>query len=360
MLQDGTLFWGKSIAGEGTAYGEVCFNTGMTGYQEIFTDPSYFGQIMVTTNAHIGNYGVKDGDNESSSCKISGLACRNFSYHYSRPSAKSSLLEFFRENKLFGITGVDTRALVSHIREHGAMNAVISTRVEDLDSLKRELSEKPDMKGLELASKVSVKEPYYFGNPEAPYKIAALDLGIKNNILESLAARGCYVKVLPHNATFLDAEQWRPDGYFISNGPGDPEPLREAVSFAEEVIKAKKPLFGICLGHQIIGLASGISTFKMHHGHRGINHPVMNLDTQRGEITSQNHGFAIDKQQALQHDRLKVSHFHMNDETVAGIEANDGLCFSVQYHPEASPGPHDAQYLFDKFMKIIKNNKNNQ
>ncbi|MGB1269474.1 MAG: glutamine-hydrolyzing carbamoyl-phosphate synthase small subunit [Flavobacteriaceae bacterium] len=359
LLADGTIFHGKSVADkEGTSFGEVCFNTGMTGYQEIFTDPSYFGQLMVTTNTHIGNYGTTAEENESEGIKISGLICKNFSYDFSRDIADRSLEQFLDENKLFAISDVDTRALVSYIRDNGAMNAVMSTDVDNVEALKKQLAESPNMNGLELASKVSTKEPYFFGNENATYKVAALDIGIKKNILRNISSRDVYVKVYPYNASFEDMAAWNPDGYFLSNGPGDPEPLVEAQAVAKEIIKRDLPLFGICLGHQVIAIANGISTFKMHNGHRGINHPVMNLDTGKGEITSQNHGFAVNRDEAEANAEVEISHVHLNDKTVAGLKMKNKNCFSVQYHPEASPGPHDSAYLFDQFIENIKKAKN--
>lgn len=355
LLEDGTIFHGKAVGKEGSAFGEVCFNTGMTGYQEIFTDPSYFGQLMVTTNAHIGNYGVNDEEVESDSIKIAGLICKNFSYDYSREDSNGSLEDFLNENNLLAISDVDTRALVSYIRDNGAMNAVITTEVDDVDSLKKQLSEIPSMNGLELASKVSTKTPYFVGDENASIKIAALDIGIKKNILRNLVKRDAYVKVFPYNSTFEDLKAWNPDGYFLSNGPGDPQPLVEAQTLAKQVIENDLPLFGICLGHQVIALANGISTYKMHNGHRGINHPVKNLVTGKGEITSQNHGFAVNREEAEAHPDLEITHVHLNDNTVAGLKMKSKNVFSVQYHPEASPGPHDSSYLFDQFIENIKN-----
>lgn len=355
MLADGTIFYGKSVGNaEGTAFGEVCFNTGMTGYQEIFTDPSYFGQLMVMTNAHIGNYGANEDEVESDTVKIAGLICKNFSYDYSRPDADGSLLDFLNKNNLLAISDVDTRALVSYIRDHGAMNAVISTRVDEIDTLKAELKKVPSMEGLELASKVSAKEPYYYGQENATFRIAALDIGIKKNILRNLAARDAYIKVFPYDTPFSELEAWNPHGYFISNGPGDPEPLKGVIETARQIIAQDKPLFGICLGHQIIALANGVSTYKMFNGHRGINHPVINLKTGKGEITSQNHGFAINREETESHPDLEITHMHLNDHTVAGIRMKNKNVFSVQYHPEASPGPHDATYLFDQFFEMIR------
>lgn len=355
LLADGTIFHGKAVGGkEGSAFGEVCFNTGMTGYQEIFTDPSYFGQLMVTTNAHIGNYGTHSDEIESESVKIAGLICRNFSYVASRAIADDTLENFLAKNKVLAISDVDTRALVNYIRDNGAMNAVISTEVDDIDALKKQLAQVPDMKGLELASKVSTKEPYFYGNENASYKIAALDIGIKKNILRNLEKRDCYIKVFPYNASFEEMQSFHPDGYFLSNGPGDPEPLTEAIETTKQILKTNKPLFGICLGHQVLALAHGISTYKMHHGHRGINHPIKNLLTGKGEITSQNHGFAINKEEAEAHPDVEITHVHLNDHTAAGIRIKNKPVFSVQYHPEASPGPHDASYLFDQFLENIK------
>lgn len=357
LLADGTIFYGKAVGKEGTAFGEVCFNTGMTGYQEIFTDPSYFGQLMVTTNAHIGNYGTNSEEVESDSIKIAGLIVKNFSYEFSRDLADESLQEFLEKHNLLTISDVDTRALVSYIRDNGAMNALISTEIEDINSLKDQLAAVPDMNGLELASKVSTKEPYFFGDPKATYKVSALDIGVKKNILRNLAKRDAYIKVFPFDTTFEKMSEWKPDGYFLSNGPGDPEPLSQAIKTAKDIIEKDLPLFGICLGHQVIALANGISTYKMHHGHRGINHPVKNLITGKGEITSQNHGFAINRKETENNSNVEITHVHLNDHTVAGIKMRSKNCFSVQYHPEASPGPNDSTYLFDEFINNIKKAK---
>ncbi len=358
LLADGTIFYGKAVGNkEGSAFGEVCFNTGMTGYEEIFTDPSYHGQIMVATSAHIGNYGISHEEIESEGIKISGLVVRNFSYHYSRPAADGSLEEFLDKNNLLAISDVDTRALVIYIRENGAMNAVISTEVDNIQELKKQLADFPKMDGLELASKVSTTEPYFYGNENAKYKISALDLGIKKNILRRLAERDCYVKVFPYNSSFSDLKSFNPDGYFISNGPGDPQPLKGAIEVVKTILNKELPMFGICLGHQMLALANGISTYKMHNGHRGINHPVMNLLTGKGEITSQNHGFAINREEAEANPDIEITHIHLNDNTAAGIRMKNKPAFSVQYHPEASPGPHDASYLFDQFIDNIEKYK---
>ncbi len=355
LLADGTIFYGKAVGNkQGSSFGEVCFNTGMTGYQEIFTDPSYYGQLMVATNAHIGNYGTNKEEIESDSIKIAGLIVKNFSYEFSRDLADSSLEDFLDKNNLLAISDVDTRALVSYIRDNGAMNAVISTDVDNIEGLKKQLADVPQMKGMELASQVSTKEPYFYGNENAAYKVAALDIGIKKNILRNMSKRDVYIKVFPYNSNFEDLEAFKPDGYFLSNGPGDPEPLIEAQAVAKEIIKRNLPLFGICLGHQVIALANGVSTYKMHNGHRGINHPVKNLITGKGEVTSQNHGFAVNREESEAHPDLEITHVHLNDDTVAGLAMKSKNVFSVQYHPEASPGPHDSRYLFDQFIENIK------
>ena len=359
LLADGTIFYGKSIGIEGTTFGEVCFNTGMTGYQEIFTDPSYFGQIMVASNAHIGNYGTNEEEVEADKIMIAGLVCKNFSFNHSRVNSTEGLKDYFTEQHLVAISDVDTRALVSYIRDNGAMNAAISTDGTPVEELRERLANVPDMKGLELSSKVSTKEPYFIGNPDAKYKISALDLGIKKNILRNLAKRDCYIKVFPYDATYEDMKTFSPDGYFLSNGPGDPDPLFSAQETARNILKNDEPVFGICLGHQVLALANGIPTYKMFNGHRGINHPVKNLLTGEGEITSQNHGFAVQREALEKHPDFEITHEHINDGTVAGMRMKNKNCFSVQYHPEASPGPHDATYLFDQFIANIEKGKYN-
>ena len=354
LLADGTVFYGKSIGIHGSAFGEICFNTGMTGYQEIFTDPSYFGQIIVTTNAHIGNYGTFEEESQSDSIKIAGLICKNFSFEHTRPIGTKNLYDFFEGQNKIAISDVDTRALVKYIRENGAQNAVLTTEIDRLEELKEELKVYPSMEGRELASVVSTKEPYFFGDENAPIKVAALDLGIKKSILQNIADQGVYLKVFPYNTDFATLAAWNPDGYFLSNGPGDPQPLLEAQAVAKEIIAQNLPLFGICLGHQVIAIANGVSTFKMFNGHRGINHPVLNHSTGKGEITSQNHGFAVNREEAEAHTDLEISHTHLNDNTVAGLKMKSKKCFSVQYHPEAAPGPNDAKYLFTQFKELIQ------
>lgn len=359
LLEDGTAFYGQAVGKIGTTSGEICFNTGMTGYQEIFTDPSYFGQMMVTTNAHIGNYGTSKEDIESEDIKIAGLICKNFNYDkYSRQMADQSIQDYLEEGGLVGICRVDTRAIVRHIRSKGAMNAIVSSEVTDIEELKNRLAKVPPMKGLELASKVSTKEAYTAGEENAKYRIAALDLGMKKNIVRNFVKRECHVKVFPAKTPFEELKAWNPDGYFLSNGPGDPAPMDYAVATAKAILAENKPLFGICLGHQILALAVDIPTYKMHHGHRGINHPVKNLVTGRCEITSQNHGFGVSPEAlAANADKIEITHLNLNDQTIEGIRVLNHKAFSVQYHPEASPGPHDSNYLFDQFVKMVEEDK---
>lgn len=355
LLDDGTVFYGKAAGKVGTTGGEICFNTGMTGYQEIFTDPSYHGQVLIMTNVHIGNYGIKEDEEESDDIQISGLICREFTDMYSRPMATDSIQSYLERKGLVAITGVDTRALVRKIRSEGAMNCLISSETTDIATLKKQLAEVPNMKGLELSSKVTTTEPYDVGDPDATFKVAALDLGIKKNILRNLIERDCLVRVFPARTDFNDINDWGPHGFFISNGPGDPAAMDYAVNTAKQMLATEKPVFGICLGHQILALAVDIDTYKMHHGHRGINHPVKNLITGKCEITSQNHGFGVDPEKIrAKADVVEVTHVNLNDDTVEGIQLREHNAFSVQYHPEASPGPHDANYLFDEFKARLE------
>jgi len=355
LLEDGTVYRGRAAGKKGTTSGEICFNTGMTGYQEVFTDPSYFGQIMVTTNAHIGNYGTKKDDAQSSKMQIAGLICKNFTNEYSRHMADAAIQDYFEEESMVAIASVDTRAIVKHIRDKGAMNAIISSEILDVDKLKEMMKDVPQMEGLELASKVSTKEAYTYGEADAEFKVAALDFGIKQNILDCMATRGCQIKVFPAKTSFEEISAWNPDGYFISNGPGDPSAMDYAVSTVKSILAENKPVFGICLGHQLLALAVDIPTYKMKHGHRGINHPVKNLETGLCEITSQNHGFGVSPE-ALEAnaDKIQITHQNLNDQTIEGIQLKNKKAFSVQYHPEAAPGPHDARYLFDKFVSLMK------
>lgn len=350
VLQDGTVFEGKAVGKIGTTTGEIAFNTGMTGYQEVFTDPSYFGQILVMTTDHIGNYGARKEDEESSSIKIAGLVCKNFSQNHSRTLADDSLNEYFIEHGFTGISDVDTREIVIHIRDAGAMNAIISSEILDVEKLKEMVKKVPSMEGMELSSKVWSKEAYE-ANDSGAKRVALLDLGSKENIVRCLTDRGCHVKVFPGDSSYADMKAWNPDGFMISNGPGDPAAMPYAVKTLQDILDADEKMFGICLGSQILAQAVGMKTFKMHHGHRGQNHPVKNLVTGKSEITSQNHGFAIDPDS--NNGNAEITHINLNDNTVEGIRVKDKSAFAVQYHPEASPGPHDSRYLFDDFVATL-------
>lgn len=353
-LSDGTKFYGKSTGLEGITGGEICFNTGMTGYQEVFSDPSYLGQIMVTTNAHIGNYGVHDNELESESLKIAGLVCKKFSSNFSRPASRESLYENFMRDNMVGICDVDTRAVVRHIRHKGAMNAIICTIPNMSDEqLQAELEKVPNMAGLELASRVSTKEMFEWKvNDDAP-TIGVLDYGVKKNILRCLSERGVNLKVFPYNTSVATLKEHNLDGILLSNGPGDPEVMHNEIAVVKEIAELGLPVFGICLGHQLLALSQGLKTEKMFNGHRGINHPIKNLLTGKGEITSQNHGFVVSESSIADNSNIELTHRHLNDDTVAGIRLKDRNIFSVQYHPEAGPGPHDSRYLFDKFIASL-------
>ncbi len=356
LLEDGFLMEGIAVGKTGTSGGEICFNTGMTGYQEIYTDPSYSGQIVITTAPHIGNYGTIDEEQESGHTQVAGVVINDFSQEHSRKVTNQSLQEYLEKNEVVGIAGLDTRMLVRYVRSKGAMNALISSELTP-EQMKERIKQVPSMDGLELSSLVSTKESYFFGDEAAPIKIAVLDLGIKKNILRNLAKRGCYCKVFPAKTSFAEMAKWNPNGYFISNGPGDPAVMKYAIQTVKDIVASDKPLFGICLGHQILGLASGLSTYKMHHGHRGLNHPVKNLISGKGEMTSQNHGFVINEKDIDKNLNVEVTHLHLNDNTIMGIRLKNKKAFSVQYHPEASPGPHDSVYLFDQFLEMITSQK---
>lgn len=352
LLEDGTVFKGKSIGYHGTRGGEICFNTGMTGYQEVYTDPSYYGQIMVNTNAHIGNYGTLSSETESESPKIFGVVINSFSEDFSRFTADGSLQDYLSKHEIPGICEVDTRAIVRHIRDKGAMNAIISSEILDIDELQKQLDKVPSMEGLELSSHVSVKSAYEVGEPGG-IKVAVMDYGIKSSILKQLQLRGFHCKVFPAKTKFSETEEWQPQAYFLSNGPGDPAVMDYAIENTKDIIKSDKPLFGICLGHQLIAIANGIGTYKMHNGHRGLNQPVKNIITGLGEITSQNHGFSVVTEDVKKSSVVDITHINLNDDTVEGLKMKEKKVFSVQYHPESSPGPHDSRYLFDQFISLI-------
>jgi carbamoyl-phosphate synthase small subunit len=354
LLADGTLFRGRAIGALGITSGEICFNTGMTGYQEIFTDPSYTGQIMTMASAHVGNYGVKDGEEESKALTIAGLVVKNFSTVWSRPGGTGSLDDHLKEHGVVGISDVDTRKLVRHIRDHGAQNAIISSTEMDLDVLTRRLDATPSMAGTELSSRVSTSAPYEVGPTDAMFRVALIDFGVKRNIERCLVERDCRVRVFPMNTPLEEMMAWRPHGFLLSNGPGDPGAMPLSVVLVRSVVATGLPVFGICLGHQLLAEAHGIPTEKMHHGHRGINHPVKDLTTGRDEVSSQNHGFVVRREVAEANPAVEITHVHLNDGSVAGFRLKGRPVFSVQYHPEAGPGPLDGRYLFDRFVANMR------
>ncbi|MCX7649689.1 MAG: glutamine-hydrolyzing carbamoyl-phosphate synthase small subunit, partial [Flavobacteriales bacterium] len=352
LMADGTRLEGFAAGASSVASGELCFNTAMTGYQETYTDPSYYGQILVSTHVHIGNYGIWEGESESDRIQIKALICRSLSQHFSRSGARA-LSSWFEAQGVPILFGVDTRYLVKKLRQGGVMNAVLSTQEEvSWEALQNILDSTPGMEGLELSSHVSVKSPKDFPVKDFQFRVALLDLGFKMNIVRCLQERGCWVRVFPMDSKANQILDWQPDGILISNGPGDPATLQDQVEIIKELIQSRLPIFGICLGHQLLAQAWGLRTFKMHHGHRGINHPILNLKTGRGEITSQNHGFAVEIPDG-DTKAMEVTHRHLNDNTIAGIRLKDFPAFSVQYHPEASAGPHDSRYLFDQFTALM-------
>ncbi len=350
-LEDGTVVEGVALGERGLTGGELCFNTSMTGYQEIMTDPSYWGQLMMMTQPHIGNYGASTEDMEAGSPMIEGFIVRDYPRRHSNTQADETLEQFMQRHDLVGIAGVDTRALVRHVRDQGVMNAVISSDELDEEALVQKAKDWPSMAGRELASKVTVEESYTFCEGEGP-RIAVYDFGVKKNILRSFRRRGCAVKVVPGDTALSDVLDWDPDGLFFSNGPGDPRPMSDAIETVGEAIDAGLPIFGICLGHQLMSLAEGIGVYKMHVGHRGANHPVKNLDTGQVEVTTQNHGFAVDPE-SIDPETARVTHVNLNDDTIEGLRFKQFAGMSLQYHPEASPGPHDSHYHFDRFMEMV-------
>lgn len=352
-LADGTIARGKAIGKIGTTGGEICFNTSMTGYQEIFTDPSYHGQLMMMTYPHIGNYGTMSRDDEARKVMISGLIVRSFSEEYSNSMADGSLQEYLVRNEVIGITGVDTRKLVRHIRTDGVMNAVISSEINDENKLVRMAKEWDSMVGLELATRITRKEAQTVPS-DGPFKIAAFDYGIKQNIINNFVSRGCTLRIFPAEADLEDVKKWDADGFFFSNGPGDPNASSHYALPVIEYAKSKnKPMFGICLGHQLMALSEGISVRKMFVGHRGANQPVKNVETGLVEITTQNHGFAVDEE-SIDESVAEITHINLNDNSIEGLKFKNFPGMSVQYHPESSPGPHDSAYLFDTFMDMVK------
>ena len=348
ILENGTIFSGVSFGTEGETIGEVCFNTGMTGYQEILTDPSYCGQLITMTYPHIGNYGVNEEDVESNKIHAAGFIVREENVVPSNFRSTQSLGEYLRAQKIVGIQKIDTRMLTRILRDEGAMNGIISTVDLDDDSLLQKVKMAPSMDGLDLAKVVTCDKSYKWS--KGKYKIAAIDFGIKHNILRLLESHGCDVTVFPATVSATEILNINPDGIFLSNGPGDPAAVTYGIKTVKELL-GKKPLFGICLGHQILALALGAKTYKLKFGHRGCNHPVKNLKTGGVEITSQNHGFAVDADSLS--ENVEVTHLSLNDQTIEGLKCTNVQAFSVQYHPESSPGPHDSRYLFQDFIDMM-------
>lgn len=368
VLADGTAFKGWSFGASGTTIGEVVFNTGMTGYQEVLTDPSYRGQIVTFTYPELGNTGVNPEDEESNGPQVKGMIARNICSRPSNWRSTQSLPDYLKQHNIPGIYGIDTRALTRILRSSGAMNGGISTEILDPSELLRQVQEAPSMAGLNLVKEVSTQAVYEWSDPtsdiwefrptltasEEPLTVVAIDFGIKRNILRRLASYGCRIIVVPVNTPPEEILKYNPDGIFLSNGPGDPAVVLEGIETTRALIASQKPMFGICMGHQILGLSLGAETFKLKFGHRGLNHPC-GL-SQQVEITSQNHGFAINAD-TLSTDDVEITHLNLNDRTVAGLRHKKLPVFSVQYHPEASPGPHDADYLFDRFVQSMREHR---
>ncbi|NBD17412.1 MAG: glutamine-hydrolyzing carbamoyl-phosphate synthase small subunit [Cyanobacteria bacterium] len=368
VLEDGTVFRGKSFGAKGTTVGEVVFNTGMTGYQEVLTDPSYQGQIITFTYPELGNTGVNPDDEESDQPHVRGVIARNVCYFPSNWRSRASLPDYLKQHNIPGIYGIDTRALTRILRSSGAMNGAISSEILDEQELLKQVAAAPAMLGLNLVNEVTTKNVYEWSDPTAeswefrpvmaaddptPLTVVAIDFGIKRNILRRLASYGCRVIVVPAHTPPEAIDQYHPDGIFLSNGPGDPAAVTEGIETTKALLKAGKPMFGICMGHQILGLSLGAETFKLKFGHRGLNQPA-GLQ-QKVEITSQNHGFAV-TEDSLQAD-VEITHLNLNDRTVAGLRHKTLPIFSVQYHPEASPGPHDADYLFAQFVASMREHR---
>lgn len=358
LLADGSVFYGKAIGNtEGSAFGEISFNTAATGYQEFMTDPSSRGQIMIHTGAHVGGYGVSKEEMESDAVQISGLVVRNFAHQHSREAAEGSLEDFVNEHQLLVVSDVDTRALTQHIRDNGAMKAVVSTEVNAIERLKSELNALASENDKHLVKEVSTTELYSVGDSDAKYKVAVLDLGVKKSVLNQLVNRDCFVEVYPYNSSIEVLQNSNADGYFISNGPGNPEILEDTVELVKQIIALDKPVFGICLGHQLLALANGLGVTKLKNGHRGVNHPVKNLNTGRGEVTTQNNAYVVDEDSLANRDDILVTHRNLNDDTVAGIRMKDKLVASVHYQAGAKPGPEDSFYLYDEFIQTLEKSK---
>ena len=368
LLEDGAVFRGYAFAGHGRALGEVVFNTSMTGYQEVLTDPSYKGQMVAMTYPLTGTYGINDEDMESAKIQVEAFMVREYQDFVSNWRSTSTLADFLNDHHKIGIEGIDTRALTRHIRLGGAMRGIIATDTDDIGALMEEVQAYPGLNGIDLVQYVTCPQPYQWrrgpqlgaaslgwSSDQPGFRVAALDCGIKYNILRLLEQKGCQVMVFPAHTSAEQILATDPDGVFLSNGPGDPAALHQVIETVRGLL-GKRPVFGICLGHQVMGLALGGRTFKLKFGHRGANQPVKDLTTQKVEITSQNHGYSVDID-SLAHVPVRLTHLNLNDNTLEGMEHLEIPAFSVQYHPEASPGPHDASYLFERFIDLMKRNQ---
>lgn len=356
LLEDGTMFTGRSLAETGETSGEFVFNTALCGYQEVLTDPSYTGQIVVMTYPLIGNYGVNKEDVESKKVHVSGFVVKEFCRTHSNFRASQSLIDYLNDNKILAIEDVDTRALTRHLRVHGAMKGLISTKDFNKNTLLAKLKKVPSMEGQDLVKSVTTSKKYIWKSDKKPlFRVAAIDCGIKFNILRILASLNCETHIFPATATAKEIKAVKPDGLFISNGPGDPAVVTYVIKTVQDLV-GTMPIFGICLGHQILGLALGGTTYKLKFGHHGINHPVKDLVNNRISITSQNHGFCVDLNSLNKKD-VEITHVNLNDNTLEGLRHKKYPLYAVQYHPEAAPGPHDAQYLFKQFIDSMGKHK---
>lgn len=357
ILSDGTVFNGQAFGKKGTVFGEINFNTSMTGYQEMLTDPSSVSQIIVSSNSHIGNYGCRS-DLEVKRRGVSGFVCRNFSDHYSRHQGDMSLNDFMKKNEIVGIAGVDTRALVRKIRDKGSLRAVISSENIEVDTLKMKLDGFHFDNGMNVVEEVFVSNTFDYGDENSPLRVAVIDFGVKQSLLDLLVERGAYLRIFPGTTSWKEISEWNPDGVLLSGGPGNPNEMTGAIELAKKVLEDDKPAFGVCLGHQLLAIACGLQVSKLQPGDRGTNQPVLNLITGLGEITAQNHGYGVVREDIEKNDNLlEISHVNLNNNSVEGLRWRDKKIFSVQYHPEGDSGPHDSRYLFDEFISVIKEYK---
>ena len=353
LLEDGTVFKGKRCGSIGTKIGEVNFVVGMTGFQEIFTDPSNHGQILVTTNTHIGNYGVLEAESASDKVQIVGLVCNEFAIVYSRPKADMGLQELFDSSGTVGVEDVDTRTLVRHIRNHGTMLGILSSEILDIDELKQKLSEYKAPTSHEQIAEVSTREIYTVGNEDAKYKVAVLDLGVRRNLLSNLVKRDALIKVFPYNTSLDEIKKFNPDAYLFPNGPGNPNNLDDEVALVTELIESNQPVLGIGLGCQLIAKAMGVDVYKLKHGHRGDNHPVRNVITDKSETTIQSHSFQINNDQAEKSDYVRITHVNLNDKTVEGISVIGKKAYGVQFSPIIYTDLHDSEYIYNQLFELI-------